>query len=73
MDSDIAALRSVASDYDAAGAQFATLAALLRRAATRLEQCHAPPVPVPADTAPRFMLDDDGIPAIGRTCVNCEI
>jgi hypothetical protein len=49
----------------------AALVAALREAADELETSHAPNVPSPPATAPGFMLDDDGVPAIGRTCITC--
>jgi hypothetical protein len=72
MDPDIEILRSVAADYDCCGAQYATLAALLRRVAGKLESANTAPVPDPP-TVPALCVDsDDGIPGLRCAFGNCE-
>jgi len=73
-DPDIAILRSVADDYDAAGPQFSTLSALFRRVATKLENAHAPDTAIrPPATVPVVCVDsDDGVPGVRCVGFGCE-
>jgi hypothetical protein len=68
-----AILDSVANDFDASGSQYATLAALIREAARELKERASPPLPSTARAPAGLVLDSDGIPSLGRPCVNCEI
>lgn len=73
-DPDIAILLSVAADYDAAGMQFAPLAALMRRVATKLENAHAPDIAISAIAAVPAVcvIGDDGIPGVRCIGFGCE-
>lgn len=68
-DPDIAFLLSVAADYDAAGAQYATLAAGMRRIARRLADDTN--TAANRSTAPvgGCVIDGDDIP--GVRCLDC--
>ncbi len=66
-------LDSVARDFDVSGPQYATLAALIREAARELEKAYAQNRTVPASPPAGLVLDNDGVPSLGRPCVNCEI
>jgi len=72
MDPDIAILRSVADDYDASGPQFATLAALLRRVAGKLESAHDAEVSDTSDFPTVCIDSDDGIPGLRCIGFGCE-
>jgi hypothetical protein len=69
MDPDIPVLLSVADDYDAAGAQYATLSALLRRVAGKIHAPHPMPNRVSPFAGTR-VVDGDDIP--GVPCAACE-
>ncbi len=73
------ALHSIANDFDAAGHQYATLAALIREAARELQELDAKlsglsATGVPNTASPpaaHIAFDNDGVP-VRVTCVNCE-
>jgi hypothetical protein len=65
-------LRSVADDFNISGPQYATLAALSREAANELDRMAAPVPVVPSPPTPCLQFDDDGLPMVGRVCINCE-
>jgi hypothetical protein len=65
-------LRSVAIDLGMQGSQYATLVALLREAADELEKAAAPAPVVPSPPSPCLQFDVDGVPMVGRVCLNCE-
>jgi hypothetical protein len=65
-------LRSVAVDLGMQGSQYATLVALLREAADELERAAAPAPVVPGPPSPCLQFDVDGVPMVGRLCLNCE-
>jgi hypothetical protein len=54
------------------GSQYATLVALLREAADELERAAAPVPVVPSPPSPCLQFDVDGVPMVGRVCLNCE-
>jgi hypothetical protein len=65
----IADLRSFAANLT--DPNHAAICAVMREAADELETSNAPNVPSPAATPAGFLLDDDGVPAIGRACLTC--
>lgn len=68
-DPDIAILLSVANDYDSAGPQFATLAALMRRVAGKLHE-QGIQVDRCASLDSSRVVDGDFFP--GMSCPNCD-
>ena len=74
-DPDIAILLSVANDYDAAGPQFATLAALMRRVAHKLQNAgnteNAEDTAIAAIAAADCLVVDGDDPVFRGPCINC--
>jgi hypothetical protein len=65
-------LRSVAIDLGLQGSQYATLVALLKEAANELERASATLPARCSPPSPSLQFDADGVPMVGRVCINCE-
>jgi hypothetical protein len=69
---------SAAINFGLMGSQFNTHVALLREAANaarrlaELERTAAPAPVVPGPPSPCLQFDVDGVPMVGRLCLNCE-
>lgn len=65
-------LRSAADGFDISGPQYATLSALLRDAASELENCRANHGHCNHRAAVAAVQPDDGLPIHARACPDCD-